>query len=66
MNEKESKKYISLILYISNINGKYYVGLEGNQIELQDFGIDNKSFNKMGEDFEKIIQFILGSKNEKN
>jgi hypothetical protein len=59
---KNPKTAISIFCHISKVKDKYYVAIDGNPHELDEFGISNDQFAEIGDNFEKVVQKALGIK----
>ena len=57
--KKSSKTVLSLIMYITRIGDRYHVAIDGNLIDIKDFGIDDK-FKKICDSIECTVRDLLG------
>lgn len=58
----DPKTAISFILYLSKVNDKLHVALDGNILDMADFGIDALKFTEIGKCIDDIIQIIMKRK----
>lgn len=64
MKKKSNPKTaISLILYLSRVGEKLFVAVDGNTIDLADFGIDPQKLHDIGIGIDKVFQNHIGDKN---
>lgn len=62
-NAKNPKSTISLLIHLSKVGShtqhssktKIYAAVDGNTIDIQEFGITINDLNKIGEEIEKIL-----------
>jgi len=58
-NRSNTKNAMSLLVYLSKVGDKLFVALDGNRIDFNDFGIDDKIFHEIGIDIDRVFQKYL-------
>ena len=56
---KNTKTAISIFLHLSKVGDKHYVAIDGNPIDLKDFGITPENFSRLGDEIENVLQKIM-------
>jgi hypothetical protein len=63
--ERDNRNILELKLLISKIGDEIYIAIDGNKIELSEFGINDYQLNIMANKIENIIRNIMREKNGK-
>ena len=57
-----NKAQAVILLYLSRIKDKIYVAVDGNTIDLKEFGIDTMKLGELSQEIDDAIQKVLGGK----
>lgn len=52
---------IQINMLVSEVHGKYFLGLDANSRELEEFGIDVAKLNNLAERIERIINKVMSN-----
>ena len=58
------KTAIQLSIYLSKVEGKLYVAMDGNLLDASDFGINPEKFRELGSKIDDVIHETLGYKKD--
>lgn len=56
-----TKNAIQLHLFLSRVDGKIHVAVDGNYLDINEFGIDPEKFHLLSSEIDKAIQKTIGS-----
>jgi hypothetical protein len=56
------KTALQLVVYLSRVDDKVYVAVDGNYLDLNDFGINSQTFHDISCGIDNAVQEALGKK----
>lgn len=59
---KNTKTSISILLHFSRVGNAHYVAIDGNMIDLKDYGISPENFSRLGDEIQNAVRDVLDFK----